>query len=241
MTRFPHTLLGFALCAALAAAADPADPVAAKLAKAKDAYGAEWAKFQKAVLESFDVRESAARQAGDKKLVDRIKADRDALVANGTIPATIPAILKQRQAAMRFPLESAYKAAIKEYTRTKKDDAAIATEKELKRFQLTGNFYLAHWAEDFAPGTYQVTYGGGASSATTIREDGTYRRARGDGAPEPPGKIEAKDGKLILRHDSHVEVWAKDGAAVRVRHWHPAASYPDGQPETGTAVLKEKK
>jgi hypothetical protein len=59
------------------------DPVKEKLFAAKVAYDGEMREYRKAAGEWFDKREDAARQDGNKKLVDEIKAERKAFDEDG--------------------------------------------------------------------------------------------------------------------------------------------------------------
>jgi hypothetical protein len=68
-------MCGIGLCAA---PADDAEMVKEKLFQAKKEYDAAVQKFKKAITELLDKREDDARKKGDKKLVDQIKAERDA-------------------------------------------------------------------------------------------------------------------------------------------------------------------
>jgi uncharacterized protein (TIGR03067 family) len=115
--------------------ADDAEAVKEKLFQAKKAYDVEVQKFKKAVL---DKREDTARKGGDKKLVDQIKAEREAFEKNGEIPSMIPPNVREPVNAARMKLDKAYSTAVKEYLRLKMDDAADATEKEQQEFKKGG-------------------------------------------------------------------------------------------------------
>jgi hypothetical protein len=122
------------------ARADDAEMVKEKLFQAKKEYDAKVQKFKMTVTESLDRREEDARKKGDKKLVDQVKAERDAFEKTGESPQSIPSSLRDPVAAARTKLDKAYTAAIKEYLKLKMDDAASATEKEREEFQLTTAF-----------------------------------------------------------------------------------------------------
>lgn len=126
--------LVFALCQARA---DDAEGVKKKLDEAKKAYADEVAKFKKGVTDLLDKREEDARKAGNKKLVDQIKAEHAAFEKTGELPAVIPVALRQQITAARGKLDKAYSAAVKDYVRLKEDAAAEATEKEEQKFQLS--------------------------------------------------------------------------------------------------------
>jgi hypothetical protein len=132
-------ILGAILTALACASASAADPVAEKLEKAKKTYAAELEKFQKDVAASLDKREEAARKAGDKKLVDQIKAERKAFDEKGEVPSTTPKVVRQRLATARATLEKAYESAIRDYTKAKNDTEAASVEKELAVFKKEGD------------------------------------------------------------------------------------------------------
>jgi len=117
------------LVAGVAAVDD--DPVKKQLETAKMAYESKMEKFGKAAEEWFEKREDVARKDGDKKLVDQIKAERQRFTEKGELPKAAPMDLKKPRAAAQAAMETAYAAAVKEYTKGKKDDEAAAVEKEL--------------------------------------------------------------------------------------------------------------
>jgi hypothetical protein len=91
--------------------------------------------FRKLMGEYFDKREETARGAGNKKLVDQIKEEREDFDKNGNLHPSVPMSLKRKAAGAIATLEAAYETAMKGYTKAKKDDDASATEKELDRFK----------------------------------------------------------------------------------------------------------
>ena len=128
-----------ALATAAQAADDAVDAVKARLDKAKTAFQAEVENYRKAGEKYFDARESAARNAGDKQAVDTIKSQRQVFVATDELPNDAPKNLKQKLANARSMMEAAYQAAIKDYVRARKDDAASAIEKEMNAFTAGGD------------------------------------------------------------------------------------------------------
>ena len=126
-------VLAIGLCAAQA---DDAEAVKEKLFQAKKAYDAEVQKFKKAAGNWLDKREDDARKAGNRKLVDQIKGERDAFEKSGELPSTVPLNVRELVNAARMKLDKAYSAAIKEYLLLKMDDAAGSTEKEQHEFSL---------------------------------------------------------------------------------------------------------
>ncbi len=117
------------------ARADDAEMVKEKLFQAKKEYDAEVQKFKKAITESLDKREDDARKSGNKKLVDQIKAEREAFDKTGELTQTIPATIQDVATVARTKLDKAYARASKEYLVLKNDDAVEATEKERLEFR----------------------------------------------------------------------------------------------------------
>ena len=109
-----------------------------KLETARSKYAADADKFRKVVAAQLDEREKKARDKGDKKTVDLVKAERQAFEDKGETPKSIPQEVKAKFTATRNSMEVAYKAAIGGYTTEKKDDDATAIEKEMEEF-LKGN------------------------------------------------------------------------------------------------------
>ena len=132
--------LGFvALAVGLCPArADDADAVKEKLFQAKKAYDGETQKFRTAVAELLDKREEDARKAGDKKLVDQVKAEREKFEKGGELPAAVPPAALAQIRAARTDLDKSYAAAIKDYLRLKEDAAAEAAEKEQQKIAMEG-------------------------------------------------------------------------------------------------------
>ncbi len=220
------------LVAACVALADEKDPVKEKLFAAKVTYDKEMREYRKAAEDWFDKREEAARQAGDKKLVDVVKVDRKAFDEDGILPKTAPPALQQKPPAARKALESAYTQAVKEYVKAKKDDQAAAVEKELEAFKKGAG---ATWTTSFPPGTYTASYDGGVKATIELRKDGTFTRTR-DGKSYP-GTVSSADGKLVLKNDEFVEVWTLAGGTIKIEHWWPADTYPKGKIQSkGTAA-----
>jgi hypothetical protein len=143
MSLRPHRFLFALLVGVLAvglcyARADDAAMVKEKLFQAKKDYDVEAQNFKKAIADLFDKREDDARNAGNKKLVDQVKAERAAFEKTGEPPQTIPIAIREQMTAARTKLDKAYATAVKEYLRLKLDDAAEATEKEQQEFHFSG-------------------------------------------------------------------------------------------------------
>lgn len=132
--RHSLAILLFLLCVGLVASAD-ADPIKAKLDAAEKAHGEEVKRANQALLDSFDEREKVARNKGNKKLLDQIKVERAAHTESGECPQSLMLKHEQRLSAVNGRMIAAHKAAIREYTKAKKDDKASAAEISLESFQ----------------------------------------------------------------------------------------------------------
>lgn len=110
------------------------DP-SSKLAAAKAKYDSEIEKARSAALAWLDRREEVARKDGDKPLVDRIKTERDSFKEKLELAADCPSMIRKQFSDARTAMEAAYGVAIKEYTRGKRDDDAVAVERELESFR----------------------------------------------------------------------------------------------------------
>jgi hypothetical protein len=102
-----------------------------KLDDARKEYTDQAEALKAAVGTLLDKREEAARAKRDKKLVDRVAAERDAFKARGEPPA---GVARGPLVAARHKLAVTYTDAVKDYTRLKLDDAAAAAEKERVAF-----------------------------------------------------------------------------------------------------------
>jgi hypothetical protein len=112
------------------------DPITVKLDKAKAAYDEQLDKLRDGLVKSLEEKEETARKSGNKKLVDQLKAEREAFEVRGELPKSVPTgnYLRDTKSA-RTTLELAYTAAIKEYVKAKKDDEAAAAERDLAAFK----------------------------------------------------------------------------------------------------------
>ncbi|MBN9517027.1 hypothetical protein J0H58_00685 [bacterium] len=134
MTRV--VLLFCAGLCAVAVRAQVSDPVKASLDKAVTTYTTEIKEFRAKVGMWLDDREKVARQAGDKKMVDQIKLEREALSRSDALPMTAPPELKQQSNEPQAKLERAYAEGVKDYIRRNKDKEATVLEQELKLVKL---------------------------------------------------------------------------------------------------------
>lgn len=127
-------VVAIVLGCACAALAQEKDPVQERLAAAKSAYEGLREHHYKSVDEWFDKRETEARKAGDKKLVDQIKAERKAFDETGELPKSAPGLLSQGPAQMKKALEAAYATAYQAYTKANRGDEAALVAEEWHEF-----------------------------------------------------------------------------------------------------------
>ena len=130
---------------AFALLAEEPDPVKERLFAAKGAYIAEWQAVRKQTEKWLELREDAARKAGNFKLVDEIRAERAEFDDEGHLPRGAPAAIRGRHDKALKALEATYAQAVRDYTKAKKGDAATAAEVELRniRSRLSGIDLLA--------------------------------------------------------------------------------------------------
>jgi ribosome maturation factor RimP len=132
----PTLLIGVCCWLSLALArAQAADPVRVRLDNAKASYVEEIESQRKALVDALDRKEESARNAGNKKLVDQVKAEREAFLNNGTLPKAVPTTAYTKSMSQaKVKVEAAFVAAVKEYVMAKQDAEADAVEKERKDF-----------------------------------------------------------------------------------------------------------
>jgi len=127
-------LAALSVSLAPARGADDVEMIKEKLYQAKKEYDGEVRKFRKGVGEFLAKREETARNAGNKKLVDQVKAEQEAFEKLGELPAKLPSTLQDQLRNARIKLDKAYTTAIKAYVQAKEDAAAEAAEKEQQKF-----------------------------------------------------------------------------------------------------------
>lgn len=120
-----------ALALACAAPAAQPDPTKAKLDKLRAAYETELSAAEKSIGAQLDRAEAAARKAGDKKALDRIKGERELFELANVFPKSLPGGTTQKLSAAHKALDTALAGAVKEYTKANRDAEAEAAEKEL--------------------------------------------------------------------------------------------------------------
>jgi hypothetical protein len=116
------------------APAEDRDPVKDKLLAAKVAYDKETEQIHKQTTDWLDKREEAARKDGDKKLLDRVKADRKAFDEDGELPKTVPEAIKQKHDRAYKALDAAFAEAVKAYTKANKSAEAASVEEARRAF-----------------------------------------------------------------------------------------------------------
>ncbi len=146
---------------------DGQDAIQEELEKAKKTYQMEKDAYKESVLETFDKREEAARKAGDKKLVDQAKAERNAFENWNAIPSNVPTAASKRRSSSRTRMESALNTAIKSYIRAKNDEAAAAIEKDLLAFRGDDWPHLNLESVKFKGDVFQI---GTATTVSTTQE-----------------------------------------------------------------------
>jgi ribosome maturation factor RimP len=115
--------------------ANAADPVRVRLDNAKDTYLDEIESQRKTLIEALDRKEESARNVGNKKLVDQVKAERSAFLDDGTLPKAVPTTTYTKSTKQaKDKVEAAFVAAVKDYLIAKKDSEADAVEQEKKDF-----------------------------------------------------------------------------------------------------------
>jgi hypothetical protein len=163
--------LGTATC--VTARADD-DPAKAKLDDAKRQYREQVEKLRQTVLDALEKKEAVARDKGDKKAVDQVKAERDAFTDRDVAPKSMAGDYGKDLARARAAMVAAYEAAVKDFTKAKKDDEAGKAEEELKAFrkEITAKSGTSTNANDLV-GTFQGQSGSGGFTETwTIAKDG---------------------------------------------------------------------
>jgi hypothetical protein len=177
MRRF---LMILAVCAVMpfSAWADD-DPIKAKLDEAKHQYYKTADKLHKNVLDELEKKEAAARDKGDKKAVDQVKADREAFTERDVVPKFIANDYSKDLSRAQSALVSAYETAIKDYTKAKNDSEATKIEEELKQFK-----------KDIAPK---------ATTAAKVNYFiGTFSGMSGEGGFTEIWTIKKEDGKWSI-------------------------------------------
>ena len=125
MMKLLLTITCLISCCAAPVFAEDEDPIAKKVAAAKETFYADRDKAEKQLLELMTRRENTAKQAGDLKNLEAIRAEIAAFRSEGTLPKIVSP--KDYETAMKLAktkLENAYTAGIKNYTQAEKLDEA---------------------------------------------------------------------------------------------------------------------
>lgn len=144
------------------------DATQKELDRAKATYATEKEAYRSSILDAFAKREDAARKSGDKKLIDQIKAERDAFENWHAVPSNVLPAVNKRRASSRTRMEASYNTAIKAYVRSKNDDAAAALEKELVTFRGDDWPHLELTSAKFNGDAFQL--GKGLKTVSTKKE-----------------------------------------------------------------------
>ena len=130
-------IFGIACCAlfyfCVPAHAD--DAIKTKLDAAKTSYDSAMVKFRSNACDWFNRVEREAREKGSKQRVDKTKEERQAFEERDELSDAAPAALKRMLHTAQADMETAYRRAIADYTKVKKDDEASAIEKELENYK----------------------------------------------------------------------------------------------------------
>lgn len=151
------------------------DSIRKDLTAARKAYEEAVEKLRKRLLDALSAREKAARDKGDKKAVDAIKADREKLKTKGEPPwSMLPAAARTELRKARGQLESAYQRAIREYTKVSKDAEATEAEKALDEFRRTASIGSPFAPRRPAPGLVKegAIYEGSFRSGKQLKSGG---------------------------------------------------------------------
>lgn len=119
-------------------ASQPSEPLL-EVSKAKERYAADMLKAKTEVGEQLDKMIASARASGDKKMVDRLLAEKSTFDDAGQLPPSIPTtkyVAQTKQA--KQTLETVYREAIKQCVRNSEDAKATELENELLELSTEG-------------------------------------------------------------------------------------------------------
>ena len=109
------------------------DPIAAKITAAKDAYYAERDKADEALIKLLEKREAAAKQPGDLKALEAVRAEFEAFRKEGTLPKSVPiASYESSMKLSRIRLDSAFKSCIKDLIKSDRVEEAKEVQAQLE-------------------------------------------------------------------------------------------------------------
>jgi len=149
-----------------------ADPIAAKITAAKDAFYAERDKADEALIKLLEKKEATAKQAGDLKTLEAVRAELEVFRNEGSLPKLVPlTIYDSSLKSARTKLENVYLGAIKTYTQKDKLDEAKALQKELDEFRAPKAVAEKPNADPLQPNSVWVAIENGAEvSRMTIKQ-----------------------------------------------------------------------
>jgi Lectin C-type domain len=131
------------------------DRILEKLDEADRVYSERVDKVRADIVKSLEKREAAVVKAGDKKALDRVRAERKAFESVGTLPSVVPTVDYQRAIRKaRTDLEVAYSRGIRDYTKARMLDKAEAAEKKFAKILKKGS--VPADAEEFLGKYYKV-------------------------------------------------------------------------------------
>ena len=112
------------------------DDIADRLDAARAAFGEEIERLRTDLVTALETREDAARKAGNKPVVDRVKQEREAFEVEDELPTVVSSARYSRGiVAARSRLIAALKSGIKDYLQAKQDEQADALQAELEALQ----------------------------------------------------------------------------------------------------------
>jgi hypothetical protein len=154
MMKLLLTITCLISCCAAPAFAEDEDPIAKKVAAAKETFYADRDKAEKQLLELMTRRENTAKQAGDLKNLEAIRAEIAAFRSEGTLPKFVsPKDYEMAMKLAKTKLENAYTAGIKSYTQADKLDQAKELQKSLDELNQTSKPVAAAPQDFFQPKT----------------------------------------------------------------------------------------
>jgi hypothetical protein len=111
-----------------------------KITAAKDAFYAERDKAEQALIVLLEKKEAAAKQAGDLKALEAVRAELEAFRKEGKLPKSVPLTMYETAMKLaRTKLQNIYLASIKSYTQKDEIDQAKELQAELERITKNQN------------------------------------------------------------------------------------------------------
>lgn len=164
------TCIWLALSGPCSEASDALDQATTALTSAKVKYNRETESFDKSVKAAIEKKIESARRAGNKSLIDQLKAESELFDADDTVPPALPTSYLKKQTAIRGEMEQAYTAAIKAFTKQRADKQAAQAEKELATFQFRSSLAAT---KKMLVGTWKLKAPSGYTSDLIFHANGT--------------------------------------------------------------------